>query len=257
MTLEELDRILPRIVDQGLPDGSEFLFADLADDTRTAELVALLVWHGFLPMCGMGMLLPKIHQFRCVMNPEELHVCKKARKRARGYHMTVDIAWDHVVQSIQEYTFTSHPGDCWLSDVMAHVYAGVGQVRSRWRRGGVRFHSVELWHTESGELVAGEIGYVCGSVYSSATGFSKKEKFPGAGNVQLSALGRWLQRSGFTLWDLGMELPYKRELGGKVVPRSEWARLVRATREREVRLISPSGDQASAPVLMSGAEGLD
>ena len=73
----------------------------------------------------------------------------------------------------------------------------------------MRFLSIELWHSETGDLVAGEIGYTCGSVYSSCTGFSIKDKYPGAGCVQLAALGAWLAKRGFKVWDLGMELDYK------------------------------------------------
>ena len=50
-----------------------------------------------------------------------------------------------------------------------------------------------------------------------------KDKYPGAGSVQLAALGAWLVKQGFQLWDLGMELEYKLEMGARVVPRSDWA----------------------------------
>lgn len=224
MSLEDLDEILPRLVDQGLPDGGEFLAARLESTQRTADIIAVAVWHGFLPMATRGMLLPKLHHERCILDPGVIHSGKRVQKKAKGFHLTVDRAWSEVVRLIQEHTYTSHKGDCWLSDELAHSYEATARVGGKWRRGGIAFHSVELWHTASGTLVAGEIGYTCGSVYSSCTGFTLKDKYPGAGSVQLAALGAWLVRCGFELWDFGMELDYKLQLGGRVVPRSEWAR---------------------------------
>jgi len=252
MALEDLEKILPHIVNEGLPDGGEFLTADLNTDERTPQLIALLIWHGFLPMALMGNLLPKIHKARCVMPPREVHVGRRLPRKAKGYRLTIDTAWDLVVDNIQRLTFTNQPGDCWLTDDLARAYLAVGSVDAQWRRGGVAFHSVELWHTKSGELVAGEIGYTCGSVYSSCTGFTRKEQFPGAGTVQLAALGCWLERCGFALWDLGMGMDYKFELGGKLVPRAEWALHVRNLRSVEVVLAQPADDDAAADRLIAG-----
>ena len=90
-------------------------------------------------------------------------------------------------------------------------------------------------------------------VYSSCTGFSLKEKYPGAGSVQLASLGRWLERCGLEVWDLGMEMSYKLELGCKTVPRDEWARLIRSLRDAAVPLHAPQGDEADAERLLAGA----
>lgn len=257
LSLENLELILPRIVDEGLGEGNEFLVTDLTAEERTPQLIALLIWHGFMPMAGHGMLLPKIHLERCIMAPQQVHIGRKVRRRAKGFHLTVDQAWPQVVEHIQDLTYTSEPGDCWLSNELAQAYLQVGSVKSQWRRGGVAFHSVELWHTASGELVAGEIGYVCGRVYSSCTGFTKKEQFPGTGSVQLAALGCWLARSGFAIWDLGMDLKYKSELGGRLVPRKEWAEHIRRLRTEEVDLSSPPEDAAEAHKLLLSADDVE
>jgi len=246
MPLEKLEQILPQLVDQGLPDNGEFLIADLNSSERTHSLIALLIWHGYLPMGGMGMLLPKIHKERCILPPREVHVGKKVRKRAKGFHISVNQEWSTVVRRIQD-----SKDDCWLSNDVAAAYQAVEKVSGRWRRGDVRFHSIELWHTASNELVAGEIGYTCGRVYSSCTGFTRKEDYPGAGNVQLAALGRWLDRCGFELWDLGMELDYKKELGGKMVSRSVWAKTIRALRGVRAELANPGAEEAPVQRLLA------
>lgn len=244
MSTADLDRVLPQLVDRGLPGGGEFLVAEV--DENSPVMIATLVWHGFLPMGGMGLLLPKIHEHRCLLEPDNMHVGKKVRKRTkRGhFHLTVSKAWPEVVRGIQEHTFTEDKGDCWLSDELAKAWLAVNSLDDE-RRRGVSFHSVELWHTASCKLVAGEIGYTCGGVYSSCTGFTLKDEYPGSGSVQLAALGRWLVRCGFQLWDLGMELDYKVELGGQTVRRSEWARRSRALRlEQAAALRSPDGAEA-------------
>jgi hypothetical protein len=74
----------------------------------------------------------------------------------------------------------------------------------------VRFYSIEVWNRASGDLVAGELGYTVGSVYTSLTGFANESS---AGSVQLSTLGCLLQCSEDTVWDLGMEMEYKKLLG--------------------------------------------
>mmetsp|Transcript_62177 Transcript_62177/g.115389 ORF Transcript_62177/g.115389 Transcript_62177/m.115389 type:complete len:293 (+) Transcript_62177:107-985(+) len=248
LELADLDRILPKLVDDGLPDGGEFLIAEIERGERTPALIALLIWHGYLPMGGMGMLLPKIHRARCVLKPQDVHCGRKTRRRAKGFRLSIDQAWPAVIAGIQEHTFTSQKGDCWLSKELAAAYEAVNTLDER-KRHGVAFHSVELWHSETGELVAGEIGYTCGRIYSSCTGFALKEKHPGAGNVQLVALGQWLLMSGYALWDLGMELDYKLELGGNVIPRKDWADRVRLLRAESATLASPSDGDADAHTL--------
>ena len=106
----------------------------------------------------------------------------------------------------------------------------------------VRVFSIELWATTTDtdsmkdddddnddttnstrrrRLVAGEVAYSVGdrACFTSMTGFSKESS---AGSVQLLALGRALQQSGYPVWDLGMEMDYKQDLGA----RHPWPRAV-------------------------------
>jgi len=101
------------------------------------------------------------------------------------------------------------------------------QARQQQVRCPVRLYSIEIWDASSEQLVGGELGYTVGSIYTSLTGFSKQDS---AGSVQLAALGRLLCRRGFTLWDLGMDMEYKRGLGSNIMPRQEFVRVVRQVR---------------------------
>ncbi len=83
---------------------------------------------------------------------------------------------------------------------------------------------------EGWRLVAGELGYVVGGSYTSLTGFRDPAE-DGAGTVQLAALGRLLQHAGFKMWDLGMSMGYKMDLGGVPTPRAEFLSLLHKTRD--------------------------
>eukprot|EP00617_Octactis_speculum_P027099 CAMPEP_0185751192 /NCGR_PEP_ID=MMETSP1174-20130828/9952_1 /TAXON_ID=35687 /ORGANISM="Dictyocha speculum, Strain CCMP1381" /LENGTH=327 /DNA_ID=CAMNT_0028428055 /DNA_START=59 /DNA_END=1043 /DNA_ORIENTATION=+ len=72
-------------------------------------------------------------------------------------------------------------------------------------------------------MVAGEIGYSIGRIYTSLSGFSSRA-YSGVGTDQLVILGRWLQHKGYAFWSLGHcyspEMDYKRQLGHRIYPLS-------------------------------------
>ncbi|EPY38177.1 hypothetical protein AGDE_05754 [Angomonas deanei] len=77
-----------------------------------------------------------------------------------------------------------------------------------------------------GELIAGEVGYIVGDIYSSATG---GYCMSGAGSLQLAVLGAILHQCGCSVWDLGMRLKYKEEcLGSVEVSRRKWVNLAKS-----------------------------
>lgn len=79
---------------------------------------------------------------------------------------------------------------------------------------------------KEGELVAGEVGFLVGDVYTSATG---GYCLSGAGSLQLAVLGAVLRRAGCQIWDLGMAMDYKTEkLSGVNISRKRWVSLITA-----------------------------
>lgn len=246
----DLEKLLPLIVESY---EEEFLISPFTK--LSSAFTATLVWHGFLPMAvNLGRnghyMLPKIHHERSLLVPSEVHVGRQTRKRAKLYRLSVDKAWAQVVDGVQKYTWTETPGDNWLCDELVSAYHGVQALSSKQRRG-VTFHSVELWHLESGTLVAGEIGYTVGKVYTSCTGFCLKSGYTGSGTVQLVCLGRWLAKLGFELWDLGMEMEYKKELGSKNFPRKEWIRRLKLLRDSKCELRTPDDNDPTAQELLA------
>lgn len=115
----------------------------------------------------------------------------------------------------------------------------------------VRMYSVEVWN-EEGSLVGGELGYTVGSIYTSLTGFCCADS---AGSVQLAALGKLLCQSGFTLWDLGMDMEYKRELGSHLMPRAEFVDEVKRVRVENDNVVLPSGqDPVNCKAIIDGTQ---
>ena len=170
--------------------------------------MAQLCSEGFLPIATDGCLLPKLHEQRCVISlPNDLHISKSTRKKSKKFNLSVNKAFDKVVEGCRE----QHGDRCWLypplvrafreinqQDVYVDVFENGGK-RSVGRTCPVRLYSIELWDLD-GNLVAGELGYTVGSIYTSLTGFSSQDS---AGSVQLAALGRLLSVLGFSIWDLG------------------------------------------------------
>jgi len=72
--------------------------------------------------------------------------------------------------------------------------------------------------------VAVELGYIHGSVYTSLTGARTEN---GSGTVQLLSLVKLLQKDGMKMWDLGMAMSYKEEIGATKMPRTEFLSLYR------------------------------
>ena len=159
---------------------------------------------------------------RSVITVCDFRVNKKVKKLASKYTLSVNTAFEAVMEGCIE-----HHERNWLFPPLRAALSAINSGRAELPSNcPVKVHSVELWN-ETGELVAGELGYTVGAIYTSMTGFYTES---GCGNVQLAALGGLLQRLKFQLWDLGMDMEYKQKLGAAKVPRAEWVRMVREQR---------------------------
>ncbi|RHY01921.1 hypothetical protein DYB36_001033 [Aphanomyces astaci] len=187
--------------------------------------IAHIMHNGFLPIAtesqGVVYLLPKLHEQRCVIDPRDLHVPKQIRKKANAYRLTVNQAFDQVVQGCHD-----QHGVAWL---YPPVVSSFRQLVDGVSVNGtdVKLYSIELWKGTT--LVAGELGYCNGAMFTSLTGFYATGS-KGAGTMQLYALGALLHASGFQLWDLGMSIDYKLKLGAKDIPRDEFVKHVHTLR---------------------------
>ncbi|CAH0480395.1 unnamed protein product [Peronospora belbahrii] len=200
-------------------------------------LLIHLMYEGFLPIASefqdQCFLLPKLHRQRCVLlfkpeTPE--HVPKIVRKRAKKYKFVLNRDFDSVVTGCHE----KH-GVPWLYPSIVETFKTLykaGKDTIELCPGiNVRLFTVELYDVATDTLVAGELGYTVGSIYTSLTGFSRAN---GAGTVQLHALSKFLYLAGFKMWDLGMSMEYKMSLGAKDCERDEFLDLLYRWRHEQV-----------------------
>jgi len=232
-----------------------------------APFISRLCREGFLPICcelgggtapGLYVLLPKLHIQRCILRHGDMHISKKVRKRAPRYRLTVCQAFDEVMQQCIE-----QHGMAWLYPPMQRV---LSQLAAPATLDGLeacspRFVSFELWTRpepsggggdameKAPQLVAGDLGCVVGSSYTSFSGFHIGD---GTGSIQMALTGMLLERAGFGWWDLGQEHGYKAVLGAKPVPRAEFIdtfRQLRGVPNRLRELVGAGGDATEASAL--------
>ena len=212
----------------------------------------------------------------------DMHVPRSVRKKARRFDMTLNRDFDGVVagchaqhginwlypQVVAAFRFINASGKTSASGGDGNVAAGDStssagggvEVSLFDESGGspqrvgscpVRLYSVEVYNASTRSLVAGELGYTVGSIYTSLTGFSKEES---SGSVQLAALGTLLERCGFTMWDLGMSMEYKNRLGARSMGRTAFVEAVHRARVEtpDVRLTMDAEDRRNCRDILDG-----
>ena len=175
----------------------------------TPAFVAAVCHSGYLPMGEQvgefPILLIKSHHQRCVLEFANLHLSRKLKRHARGLTFAINQNFRACLRAIVDH----HPST-WLIEPLCNAFIQLHHHP----QSNVALHSFEIYN--DAQLVAGEVGYSTGAIYTSLAGFHTQN---GAGSVQLALLGQVLAHSGFAFWDLGMELPYKRQLGADMVHR--------------------------------------
>jgi len=222
----------------------------------SAAFLHALCYEGFLPICcelGGGsdlfVLLPKLHENRCVLRFADVHFSKKARKKAKQYVLTVGQAFGRVLACCIE-----QHGESWLHPPMISAFCEMGGARPGLASAGGSLEaempavvapasgaagmlSFELWRetaaSEDGSapasrtLVAGEFGSVAGRSYTSFSGFYRED---GSGAAQMALTSACLEAAGFAWWDMGQEHAYKHERGARMMPRADFLRAYRVHR---------------------------
>ncbi|XP_952088.1 leu/phe-trna protein transferase, putative [Theileria annulata] len=210
------------------------------------EFVTLLMEFGFIPIgyrlvfpsFERVIILPKMHQFRCCLVPTDIKLPKKALKLKDQLLITFNKDFNQVMNGI-----VNKFGENWLYPPiqllfsLIHFYTNSqpndtenainnnntnstsevlnNNVKMENKEARSKLVSVEVWKGK--ELIA----VVNGSVYTSLTGFHNMNN---SGKFQLIALAAILHFNGFELWDLGMHLPYKTEMGAKCISRTLFIR---------------------------------
>lgn len=184
---------------------TEFILCDEFDPAY----IAYLCGQGFMPMAATinnrCFLLIKLHLKRMLIMTHDFRFSKSIRKKSSNLVLTINSEFDSCLNHINQ-----QHSDNWILPPLAAAFK---QLVHR-PFGNVNFYSIEL--TNENKLIAGEIGYTNGRVYSSLSGFYTQS---GSGTMQLNALAALLRKNYFTIWDLGMDMPYKQNLGAKAYDR--------------------------------------
>jgi arginyl-tRNA---protein transferase len=179
---------------------------------------------------------PKLHLARCILDPAEARITTTTRRSSKNYRISINKAFSGTLAAC----IGTH-GDGWLTPALTRVFT---ELHADQASRSVRFISVELWKDEV--LAAGELGYVAGTSYASLSGF---RHLSGAGTVQMAALAGILAAAGFSVWDLGMPMEYKRALGGRSLTRKEYLPLLRdAYNQVPTQPLGPATEPA--PVIL-------
>jgi len=185
-------------------------------------------WQGFMPMAASfdfgefqkDIFLAKYHNRRSLILSEPYRPGKTLKKRARSLQLSIKHSFEEVVRQC----IKAH-GDDWLRPLLIKNFFFLQSQRhiSKTR---VRFLSCEL--SQNGILLAGEFGYLWGSIYTSLSGFYLQN---GCGTLQMCCLQALLFKQGLSVWDLGMDLEYKRNLGAQSFERKDYLDRFRKARE--------------------------
>ena len=202
------------------PGEETFNYSPYLDDRFLAEVI----YEGYLPIATKDQevtyVLAKLHDTRALITLTKSRVSRTIRKRQREFRILVNTDYEGVCEAVRKVH-----GHGWLYPEICEVYK---KLLDSTYLPSLQLITIEVYKED--KLVAGELGYTLGSIYSSLTGFYDRD-YPGSGKVQLEGLRCLLIKKGIKYWDLGMEMEYKSEMGALGVPRSEWLDIVRSNRD--------------------------
>ena len=164
-------------------------------------------------------LLPELQFEYALLDFKDLHINSKVKKLLKedNFELCFDTKFDEILEKISK-----HHKDNWLKGPYLTLMQNLYKNKETYPN--FRIHSSELFSKKDHNLVAGEIGYIIGSTYTSLTGFSLREKgYNNCGKLQLVLLAKKLEQRGFSFWNLGHpHMEYKKRLGAKIYSRAKF-----------------------------------
>ncbi len=176
---------------------------------------------------GTVVLLPEMQREYAVLDWENLHVSGHVRKlmaNPGNYTLKINHDLSRLLRCIHQYH-----RDSWLEEPYIRLLETLYLEKEK---SCCRIISAELYDQQN-QLAAGEVGYRIGNIYTSLSGFVKREKpYDNWGTLQMVLLGRYLESEGYSFWNLGHPyMEYKIRLGGKILSRKDF--LEKWKRERD------------------------
>jgi len=164
-------------------------------------------------------LLPELQLDYAILDFKNLHISTKVKKLLNkdNYELKINTRFNEVLNRFD----TQHKYN-WLKDEYVELLKNLHNNNET--KENFRIISVELICKDTGDLIAGEVGYIIGKTYTSLSGFSSKEKsYANYGTLQLVLLAKFLEKNDFKFWNLGHpHMTYKQKLGCEIYGRSEF-----------------------------------
>lgn len=190
-------------------------------DQFNCEFYIHLAYCGFISVSFQThndlVLLPEIQTQYAILDFEDLHISKKVKKflKQNNYELLIDNEINSVIDQIHlAYS------DNWI----VGKYKQLLNDLLEYEHDNFQLCSAKLLDKQTKQMVAGEIGYIIGSTYTSLSGFSSKEKkYKNLGTLQLVLLAQYLGENHFSFWNLGHpHMAYKLALGAKIYDRDSF-----------------------------------
>lgn len=178
---------------------------------------------------GRLLLIPQMHIDSAVLDWPDRHISKNLSAFIRSGKTTelgLSLRITRNLERVMDCLGNCWAGDSWLHTPYRNIMNELAQ-KSREESQDFVPVGIELWAKDCDRPVAGELGYVIGSIYTSLSGFMHPDRsaWNNVGKLQLQALGVFLEQSGFSFWNLGQpQMQYKIDLGARVTPRPEFLR---------------------------------
>lgn len=222
------EKYIPYIDYQALKNSTvlnEYIYPDPRNyywcDDFSPDTYIALAKAGFISVShrvnGDLVLLPEMQEEYAVLDFSDLHISHKVARLIKkgGYRLEFNTRIGDVITSIQNAY-----EDCWMIGEYAQLMIYLSQNGYE----DFKLFSTELFDDTTGELIAGEIGYITRNIYTSLSGFHNPDKrYENWGSLQLVLLGNHLENEGVRFWNLGHpQMEYKIDLGAKVLKRGEF-----------------------------------
>ena len=206
---------------------TEYCYSEVFDE----NIIDLACYNAYFPMsdkiaADKWALILRLHKERCIIDFSNFKVSKKIKKLASKYTLTFNKDFDKCIEMIN-----NRYDDSWLSKPLINCFKTMRDSPNKYS---TQFCSFELWDNDE-TLVAGEVGFIVGSCYSSLSGF---HTISNTGHIQLYLSSIFLKDNGFSFWDMGMELDYKIKLGGKVLNEFDFFDKYKNTRDIDLNFKS-------------------
>ena len=176
-------------------------------------------------------------QQRGILPLDQVHIPRRLKKRVRQapYHVTINQAFDAVIDGCREITATR--SESWINPTIRQLYVALHKLGFA--------HSIEVWKDDgqSRQLIGGLYGVALAGAFFGESMFSRATD---ASKIALVHLMARLKAGGFVLLDTQFSNSHLEQFGVIEIPREEFRNQLAEAMECDARM--PLDDDASAMV---------